>query len=699
MEAILYEEFHKAVPYLNVLVTKDPENAYYNYWLGKCLFLSYRKNMALYYLNKAALVDNEVEEDFHELYAQVLHYNFKFDQAIDEYKHAMENYDPGTAPFVKMETCITQCKYAKKAMDNKNPDWDRVRIRNAGDSINTEYAEHSPVISGNDSILLWTARRPESFGADPERNFYDEDLYMSFKRGDVWAEGQNVGYPVNSKGHDATISLSADGRTLYLYSQKDKGGIFRTTFDTTGQKWRDPERVERPLNSKAYETCICVSADGNKMIFTSDREGGFGGLDLYMVKRIGDDQWTEPFNLGPTINSPFNEDAPYFHPDNKTLYYSHDGPASMGGYDIFVTEYNEAANTWLDPLNMGFPVNTPDEDIYFVLSEDGLTGYYSSGKEGGFGEKDIYIIDFPYYPYPRRYFNIQLEGTVVDKITRDTLPAVVRLIDKTTNEIRESRVNRIDPKIYNFELLPDHEYVLEVISENYPVYTEDFVAPRLSGKDIKIVRNIELEKPVVVVGEDKASYFEIQHIYYHFDKFWLRDESLIELDRVVQVMAENKDLNLQLHGHTDWFNTLEYNQTLSWNRCNAPYDYLLSQGIDPSRIEFVTHSENRPIDTNEDDPGRQFNRRCEFHFYKGEDLVFTSVRERSGAPPVYVDHTAPKGRPGYDRPELVRFMGNAILPGVEPEGSMGEATQQQEKLRPFYTQENRNFRIRITLVD
>lgn len=688
-----YEEYQKAIPFIDRLLDEQPDNPYYNFWMGKCLYFSYKKNMALSYFEKVNKLNPNVDKDFHYFYALTLHYNYDFAKAENEYKLALENFRPKSEGYEAIEKRLQQCRYGAKSMASKNQDWDKIFIENTGPQINSEYAEHSPLISANDSILLYTARRPESLGALPEQHFYDEDLYISFKRGDVWSKGLNIGKPVNSVGHDATISLTADGRTLYLYRHKQDGGLYVTDFDTLGKTWSEPTKVEKPLNSKYYEACICVSADGSKIFFSSDRPGGIGGRDIYCVNKLPNGKWGEPENLGPTVNTPYDDDAPYFHPDGKTLYYSSNGPKSIGGWDIFVTEYVESEDKWLEPLNMGYPVNTPDDDIYFVLSADGLTGYYSSGKEGGYGEKDIYTIYFPYYPYPRRYFNIQLEGIVQNEETGDTIPATVRLIDRSDNQIQVSVVNKRHTKQFHFELNPEHEYQLEIVADGYPVHSEDLTAPKLFGKDILIEKNILMRQRPEIVAENGDKFPEIMNIYFDFDKYDLRKESIVELDAVVNYLTKNQDLTLQVHGHTDWYNNVDYNNELAMNRCRTPLKYLLDQGIDPSRIELKSMSENKPIDTNDNDTGRQYNRRSEFHFLKGDEVVYSSVKLRAGVAAVRVDHATPHGAPGYDRPELVEFLAQ----GSEPESYPVE--HHQEEVASTWAAANKNFRINLTIVD
>ena len=283
-----------------------------------------------------------------------------------------------------------------------------------------------------------------------------------------------------------------------------------------------------------------------------------------MVERTGKNKWTDPVNLGPKINTPFDEDAPYFHPDGRTLYYSSNGPTSMGGFDIFVTEMDSTAESgWLDPLNMGTPVNTADDDIYFVLSADGKSGYYSSGKEGGYGEKDIYHIKFPYYPYPRRYHIVEVAGLVQDVQTLDTLPALVKLVDNNTLEVLDSVYTGMDSASYYFILEPQRSYSLEATAIGYESAKEDLETPALEDDDLFLKKNFFLDKPEAPPVVVEEVFPEIQHIYYDFDKDDLRDGSPQELDMVAQVLEQNPDMDLRIMAHTDWFGTYSYNVKLS----------------------------------------------------------------------------------------------------------------------------------------
>lgn len=676
-EHLRYEEFQQALPYVQELLKEDANSAYYNFWMGKCLYITYKKNQALPYFEKVEKLNPDIDREFYYWYGLTLHYNLYFDRAVEVYRKDLERYEPTSPEYVWVNNRITQCLYAKKLA--KKADAEQVKIENMGDQINTEFSEHSPVISANDSVLIYTARRPECLGAKPDIFFYDEDIYVATKVDNEWTVGTNIGKPVNAVGHDATISLTADGQTLYIYRHKKAGGLYVTEFDQLEQKWKEPTSVERPLNSKYYEASICQSADSSLMFFTSDRPGGFGGRDIYMVKKEGKTKWTEPINLGASVNTAFDEDAPYFHPDGKTLYYSSNGPGSMGGFDIFVTELNDQAESgWLDPLNMGAPVNTPDDDIYFVLSQDGKSGYYASGMEGGYGEKDIYHIQFPYYPYPRRYHIVEVAGLVQDVNTLDTLRAMVKLVDIETNEVLDSVLTGTDSSKYYFVLEPERTYSLVATAEGYNSVTESLLTPVLDENDVFLEKNMFLIKPEPKVEETPRAAVELQHIYYDFDQDYIRPDAAEELDRAIELLAQNPDMKVMLMSHTDWFGTFDYNVDLSNRRAKNARAYLLKKGIDPNRILTDHFSENRPMETNDNDDGRQFNRRTELRLIKNDEVVISSVRLRTGVEGIVVDHTPPKGEAGFDNPSGLEFHG-MVAPSTGESSSDSPATMAEPK--------------------
>ena len=523
-------------------------------------------------------------------------------------------------------------------------------IRLTLNTLSTALSSRQTILSCCTPLAVRNAWAPQ-----PENFFYDEDIYVSHKRNGEWTKGTNIGRPVNATGHDATISLTADGKKLYIYRHKKAGGLYVTEFSEEDQKWKEPRAIQKPLNSKFYEASICQSADSTTMFFTSDRPGGFGGRDIYMVQKEGK-KWGDPQNLGSNVNTAFDEDAPYFHPDGKTLYYSSNGPNSMGGFDIFVTEMDTSSETgWLGSLNMGTPVNTPDDDIYFVLAANGKSGYYSSGMEGGLGEKDIYHIKFPYYPYPRRYHIVEVAGLVKDVNTLETLNAKVKLVDIETNEVLDSIMTAsMDSSQYYFILEPQRTYSLEVSADGYDSANDELTTPELADEDVFLKKNMFLVKPEVppVVAEEVPNNLpELQHIYYDFDKDKIRSDAADELDRVAELMAQNEDLDVQIMSHTDWYGTYAYNVDLSNRRADQARAYLQRKGVNATRIKTGFFSENQPLETNENDKGRQFNRRSEFRLVRDNDVVLNSVKLRTGVEGVRIDRATPQGEAGFDNPD------------------------------------------------
>lgn len=646
-EYLQFEEYENAIPYVEELLSSDAQNAYYNFWMGKCLYLTYKKNQALPYFQKVETINPDIDEEFHYYYGLTLHYNLDFDKAIDEYRKDLERYHTDSPEYKFINNRISQCLYAKKV--SRTPDSKLVKINNMGEQINSEFAEHSPVISADNQVLVYTARRPDSRGADEKAHFYDEDIYVSHNENGTWTKGENIGLPINSKGHDATISMTADGKTLYIYRHKKDGGLYKTDFDEEAKKWKEPKAIQKPLNSSYYEASICQSADSNILFFTSNRPGGMGGLDIYMSKKIGKNDWSEPKNLGAPINSAFDEDAPYFHPDGRTFYFSSNRGNSIGGYDVFVSEFDSTSENFLEPLNMGPPINTPDDEIYFVLSGDGLHGYYASGKEGGSGEKDIYEVIFPYSRYPKRYYALEVVGIVQDANTLDTIPSVIRLVDQELGVAIDSMVLGAEVGQYSFALEPTRTYSIEVNASGYNPVNEEFTTPAFDGEDIYLERNLFVSRELAPVVEESKPL--IENIYFDFDKSDLRSSAKEELDMVADILLKNPDMKVEIAGHTDWYGNYEYNNRLSERRSKAAYKYLREIGVPSNRIQETWLSENIPIESNLDDRGRQYNRRCELTILNKENQpVLASVKIKPGSEGPEIDHTKPKGQPGLDNP-------------------------------------------------
>lgn len=383
----------------------DSANPNINFKIGFCyLKKPTEKDKSLYYLEKAingaTIKYNDIDPmeksapyTTYYYYAQALHLNYRFDDAIANFEKFKDYFKGKENAFVKdVNRQIEMCNYAKMLV----PAPINVNIESLGDSINTSYADHSPVLSGNEKTLIFTSRRPGGTSSDItiEGDYY-EDIYISYKS-DVdssWSIPVSISKNVNTITHEASIGLTADGQTLLIYKDVNGGDIYYSTLE--GDDWTFPLPMGSDINTPFYETSACLSPDGSVLYFVSDRkEGGMGGKDIWKCMKLPNGKWGLAQNLGAPINTEYDEETPFIHPSGTVLFYSSKGHQSIGGYDIFFSNLNE--NGWDMPLNIGYPINTPDDDLSYVTSPDGKRGYYaSSSRPDGMGEKDIYIITIP----------------------------------------------------------------------------------------------------------------------------------------------------------------------------------------------------------------------------------------------------------------------------------------------------------------
>jgi len=382
----------RALPYYQNLIKIDSLNPFYHYRAGICyLYKNDEREKAVVELEKAKMMDPKLE--LIDLYlGRAYHANYRFDDAIKSFQMALSDAQIKSKEVSQIQLYISYCENGKKY----TTDSVEVDIRNVGSSLNTSASEYVPVVTSDESMLIFTYRGPQSLGGLQDAKFrpdtsgeYYEDIMMSSRVGNNWLSPEPI-TSLNSKAHDASIALSNDGQILYIFksTNKDGGDIFQSIL--IGSVWTEPTRLGSNINTKYWEGSCSLSSDGQLLYFASDRPGGFGGRDIYVSRKQSDGTWGVAQNLGPDVNSSNNEDAPFIHPDGIHLFFSSDGKGSMGGYDLFYTKTE--GGVWASPINMGYPINTPSDERYYVLTADGLTAYYSSDNKGGFGREDIYTV-------------------------------------------------------------------------------------------------------------------------------------------------------------------------------------------------------------------------------------------------------------------------------------------------------------------
>ena len=401
-DAIYYfemKDFKKAYDSYDKLLAQSPKSLEYKFRLAYCaLYYPEKKSRALDIFKELKQVDKS--EDIEYYLGKAYHINYKFDDAITSYSQFIASkgskVKKDDKPFVDDANLgIMNCKNGLELIANKII----CDIKNIGAPINTNELEGVPVISADESLLIYTYAGKKSTGGlldddllpDKENGSYHEDIFISVKSNDSTFSDPIGIKTLNTKGNDAAVALSPDGSVMFTFSSNnDEGDLYMSTLN--GSDWGRPVRLNKNINTDAWEGSCSVSSDGKFLYFASERSGGLGGRDLYVSERINND-WGPAKNLGETINTIYDEDAPFIHPDGITLFFSSEGHKSIGGYDIMYTIKQD--NKWITPLSMGIPLNTTEDDRYYVINAKGDRGYFSSnrGGAGGKGKQDIYMVE------------------------------------------------------------------------------------------------------------------------------------------------------------------------------------------------------------------------------------------------------------------------------------------------------------------
>lgn len=397
-DALVYDgAYMEALPLLEDMYAYDTSNANLNYLLGVSYLMGKKDHGLAIKRLESATKDVSLEHSeanwkerkapgkAYYYLGRAYHFKNKFDRAVTNYY----NY----RSFIEMDDVETynevrhQIQYAENAMELiKKPVG--VKVTNLGPEINTKYPEYCPVVSADGKVLIFTSRREHGTGDGMDQDgLYFEDIYVCQKQPNgKWSKPQSIGSNINSTGHEAAIGLSPDGQLLFIYKNDD---IFQSKKTSTG--WSDLEPLGSDINSPSWETHASVTATGDLLVFTSNRsEGGYGGRDLWYCKKLPNGDWGLAMNMGSVINTDFEEDSPFISADGNTLIFSSQGHTSMGGFDIFRSEFVDGA--WSNPENIGYPINTAEDDVFFVLTPDGRHAYYSSRMDGGYGDTDLYML-------------------------------------------------------------------------------------------------------------------------------------------------------------------------------------------------------------------------------------------------------------------------------------------------------------------
>jgi len=615
----------------------NPTNAFANYMVGKCYLETIHKEQSLPYLVSAYEMDDRIAFNILYMIATSYHLGYNFDKAIEYYEkyrtkllNEREDENFKTADELKkIERRIEECRNGLEFI--KNPT--HSKIENMGKEVNSVYQDYAPVISADQTMLFFTSRREgSSEGIKANDNEYYEDIYMSKKVDGQWTKAQNIGPTINTKLHEASIGLSPDGKTLFIYKDDNKnpGDIFMCSIDSKG-KWSKAVSIGSEINTEYIENSVNISKDGQTLLFASNRPDGKGGMDIYISRKQKNGKWGKPENMGDVINTEYDDEGPFLDSDGKTVFFSSKGHKGMGGFDIYKSVYDSVRHRWGEPKNLGFPINSPDDDIYFVISGDDQIAYYASVKDDGLDKEGIGDVDL---------FKIILEAKIpTDSIKpphaitlEDFRKVTVQLhsvellldilaeadytpIDGVKIEIYDTKSKTIFTKglskngkfEYSFSDKEEKHYLITLSKEGYVYHKEEVIVPAGHENGTKVEKRILLDK--IQVGNR----YILRNIYYDFDKATLKPESYTELNKLYNFLKENPKMKIEIDGHTDSKGSMEYNQTLSQNRALSVRNYLIKKGIPSDRIVSKGFGKTHPLASNDDEEeGRELNRRTEF---------------------------------------------------------------------------------------
>lgn len=627
--------FEEAKNYYVQAAELDPSNVKANYMAGKVHLETTNKDRATGYFLKVYELDPGYRFDILYLIGQGYQLGLKFENASEYYnlyrqkaQNDSEYVGVDRIPIEMVDRRIYECENGIQFISYP----EGYSIVNVGSRVNSEWHDFAPVVNEDESMLIFTTRRKHgNLNSDVHTdNFPFEDIFIATKQDSTWSEASNIGGVINTLFHDSNIALSADGKKLYLYKDIEDGtsDIYVSELKSDSV-WSTPKSMGENINSEFSEKSLSISTNGEVVYFSSDRPGGKGELDLYYSLKDEHGKWGPAVNLGPNINTDYDEDSPFIDYDGKTLYFSSRGGMGMGGYDIFKAEYDSTSGDWTNIINLGYPINTPDDDIYFVGTKGGKRGYFASVREDGMGYTDIYMVSVPYTDIstqerlgPRNYLRknrdnesglkaVDLTINVNDYDQDTPLDATLqlrRISDNVVFNVVKLSTGKYHAKVAHPE---EADYLLLIEKEGYLFKNVAITLPASTQELQLITRTFELSK--LKVGLSSI----LRNIYFDFDKYTLKQESYIELNKLERMLLESPNMRIEIAGHTDFIGSDQYNDQLSVKRASSVVDFLINKGIAPTRLETKGFGKTRPIASNDDEiEGRELNRRVEFRILR-----------------------------------------------------------------------------------
>jgi len=550
---------------------------------------------------------------------------------VGDYASAMKNIDiyvrnKNANPELVAQANIiyASCEFADHAI--KNPSV--FKPINVGPGINTKDPEYFPTITVDGKTILFTRRIHDERAP---MNQQQEDFYVSQLENGKWQTAIPMPKNVNTVNNEGAPTIAPDGRSLIFVACPDvtgkdygegrygKGSCDLFYTKKLGSRWTDPVNLPGLVNSFLWESQPSISADGKSLYFVRrvSKRGEQPDSDIFVSTLQDDGTWGSPVRLPSTINTPLQEESVLIHPDGKTLYFASRGHVGIGGSDLFVSRMDENGN-WSKAQNLGYPINSRADENSLMVSPEGDIAFFASDREGGYGDLDIYMFTLPVELRPTK--TLYFEGVVFDAISRNPLPGKFQLIDiKTGKEVIVSEADRLTGE-FMVSLPLNKEYALNVTYPGYTFFSQNFNMTNPDGLEA-----IHMDVPMVPITSDAIG-VTLKNVFFDLNKASLRPESFIELNKLVDFLNLNKQLKIEIAGHTDTRGDAKDNLLLSDNRAKSVVEYLISKGIDASRLQAKGYGESQPIISDaaieamnsekEKEAAHQENRRTEYKIIK-----------------------------------------------------------------------------------
>jgi len=585
----------KATEYIHSAIKLDPNFLPPYLLLGQIEEEAGNTHLAINYYLKG-LSDNAIENAWGYWKVGMLYFNLaNYEEAKKAWAHFLNFKNQDSKKVSSAKHFIKSCDFAIEAIKNPVP----FDFENMGNAVNSEWEEYLPSISADGQLFVITRRGPH------QNNIVSEDFYQSLWTSEGWSMAQNMGNTINTLGNEGAQCLAPNGKVLFFTACDREDGMGRCdiyiSFKRDGQ-WTEARNIGPTINSKHWESQPTISPDGRELYFVSNRPGGYGNMDVWKSVLSEKGTFSEPVNLGPTINTPFDEMSPFIHTDNQSLYFSSKGHPGMGDFDLFLSRRNSPSAPWQKPQNLGYPINTNGVENSLIVSSDGKTAYFASDKSG-YGQEDIFWFYLPqqYQAKEVAYLNTK----VYDAVSKTPLKANIEIIDLASGETMISSFSYTKTGEL-FTCLPANtNYAVKVSRNDYLFHSEHFVLNQQSA-----LKALNLDIPLQQL--DKGNAIILKNIFFDSDDYTLKKESMVELNSLLNFMNENAQLQVEIEGHTDNLGQSTHNLELSKNRAKAVYDFLIENGIVSSRISYKGYGASQPISTNDTEKGRATNRRTAF---------------------------------------------------------------------------------------